>query len=626
MLVCCSVAANCQQSLSTKSNKAAELYREADNYRVRAQYIQAIQLLEEAIKKDKNFHEAHFRLALIYKVQGESAKAEAYLKSAEALNEGNKAGIYFELAELYMQQSDYEKAQAYADKFLALNPRNKRRLEEIGLIRQNAAFAIENQNASANFSPSPLPDIINSFAMQYFPILSVDGNTLIYTRRLGDSPADDEDIVISTKNADGTWRQPVSLSENINTRNNEGTCTLSADGRTLIFTSCLGRPGFGSCDLYISEKQGEEWSEPVNLGREVNSSAWDSQPSLSADGRTLYFISNRPGGIGNRDIWIASKDDKGRWMKPVNAGPLVNTIHDEVSPFIHPNNRILYYATNGLPGFGGFDIYYSEWDEGWQKPENIGAPINSGDDQVSLFIDSQGEKGYYSHEAIDKKQKGVLYEFDLGSLHTVKYKTSWVRGVVTDAVSKMPINAAIELIDLRDEQLKGRVTSDSVNGEYLMVLPEGTRYALYVDKPGYLFKSLSFDYSEQFEPIEVLVELQPLQAGSHMALNNIFFDLDKYELRPESHIELDRVAALMKSNSSLSIEISGHTDNQGDDAYNQQLSLRRAESVRNYLLHQQIAKDRMVVKGYGASNPIAENDTAKGRQINRRIKFKIVDF
>ncbi|MEQ9168643.1 MAG: tetratricopeptide repeat protein, partial [Fulvivirga sp.] len=341
--------------LSTKSKKAAELYTEADNFRVRGQYTQAIDLLEQAIAKDKNFHEAYFRLGVIYKAKGEIDIAEKLLLKVIELNPGNNGPSFFELGELYIKKNNYQESIDYINKYLAYDPRNRQRVAEAEKILANAQFAIDNAEEMAEFDPHPLSDTVNAFPMQYFPILSVDQNSLIFTRRLGTSMQHDEDLVVSTKDDEGVWQLPVSISENINSEFNEGTCTLSADGRTLIFTSCYGRQGYGSCDLYISEKTGDEWSVPKNLGPAINSSAWDSQPSLSADGRRLFFISNRSGGVGSRDIWLAYKNENNEWEKPVNLGRGINTVNDEVSPFIHPNNKTLYYATNGLPGFGGFD-------------------------------------------------------------------------------------------------------------------------------------------------------------------------------------------------------------------------------------------------------------------------------
>lgn len=614
--------------LSTKSKKAAELYTEADNFRVRGQYTQAIDLLEQAIAKDKKFHEAYFRLGVIYKAKGEIDLAEKLLLQVIELNPGNNGPSFFELGELYLKKNNYEASIDYINKYLAYNPRNRQRVAEAERILTNAQFAIDNAEEMAEFNPHPLSDTVNAFPMQYFPILSVDQNSLIFTRRLGTSMQHDEDLVVSSKDENGVWQLPESISENINSEFNEGTCTLSADGRTLIFTSCYGRQGYGSCDLYISEKIGEEWSEPRNLGPLINSSFWDSQPSLSADGRRLFFISNRPGGVGSRDIWLASKNENNEWEKPVNLGRSINTVNDEVSPFIHPNNKTLYYATNGLPGFGGFDIYYSnELDEQWEKPENLGPPINNGEDQVSLFITADGNRGYYSNEDNKSKdRKGIIYEFDVPQSKRVKYRTSFVSGIVRDSLTQKPLKAKIELYDLKSDKRVALVSSDSINGKYLMVLTEGSEYALYVESKGYLFQSRTFNYQkgDDSQSIEIDFLLSPIKEGAKTVLNNIFFETDKYELTDNSKTELKKVIEFLKANPLVKIQIEGHTDNVGSRDYNLELSLKRAISVQTFIIDNGIVQKRVSCKGYGSDQPKVQNNSEENRQQNRRIEFKIV--
>lgn len=628
-LLCIYSSVLSQSRLSTKSKKAAELYYEADNFRVRGQYIQASQLLEEAISKDKNFHEAYFRLATIVKAQGNLDTAEKLFLKVIELNEGYNGPSFFELGELYLKQNQYNKAIEYTNKYLAYNPRNQKRVEEAKSIVANANFALENLAVQSSFKPKPLSDTVNAFAMQYFPVLSVDGSSLIFTRRLGTTMNHDEDLVITTKDDNDRWSYPESISENINSQFNEGTCTLSADGRTLIFTSCYGRNGFGSCDLYISEKNGDEWTVPENMGNVINSSAWDSQPSLSADGRTLYFISNRQHGMGGRDIWYSTKDENNNWTKPKNMGPIINTVKEEVSPFIHPNNKTLYYSTNGLPGFGGFDLFYSNKEgDHWIKPVNIGSPINNGEDQVSLFISAQGDKGYYSNEDLNSEKKGIIYEFNLAGIHKVEFKSTYIKGVITSAKTKQPLKATIELYDLNKDERISLVTSDSVNGEYLMVLTEGSKYALYVNSKGYLFSSNTFkvDSSNISQSIIKNFELNPIETGAITNLNNIFFDTDSYELKSESITELKKVLKFLMDNPKVKIDITGHTDNVGGSDYNKRLSLNRAKSVASYLFNKGIDTNRVNVAGKGSNEPIAPNDTESNRQLNRRIEFKVAYF
>lgn len=624
----CAFTLQAQRNPGTKNKKAAEYFIQADNYRVRGQSDEALEYLQAAIDKDDEFYDAWLMMGLIYKSKGELVPAKESLETLLTLPRENQAPAYYELADLYIQLEEYDRALEMGNNFLALNPGNERRRTEAEQFVANAEFALANKARIAEFNPRPLPPEVNFFPMQYFPILTIDGQGIIYTRRLGISMDYDEDLVISRKNERGQWMEPESLSENINSVGNEGTCTMSADGRRLIFTSCYGREGYGSCDLFISYRTGDTWSIPENLGAVVNGPNWESQPSLSADGRTLYFVSNRPGGIGNRDIWVTTLDDQGNWTPPMNLGDEINTPKEDVSPFIHPNNTTLYYASNGKTGFGGYDIYYTQRaGDGWEAVQNFGAPVNTGEDQVSLFISSDGKQGYYSLEdKSDPAIKSKLFEFNVPQDMQFAARTSYVTGIVTDSETGEMLEAEIELYDIIKDNREAMVSSDPENGSYLIVLAEGSEYALYVSKEGYLFNSASFVFEEgqDIKAVTRNIALDPIKKGSVSIMNNIFFETDKYALQDKSRTELDKVVRFLEQNEDVSIEISGHTDNVGEPAYNMTLSEKRAQAVFTYLLNSGIERDRLTAKGYGQTTPAFENDSPENRSKNRRIEFKIL--
>lgn len=626
-----SIVCAAQAQLSTKSKKAIELYTLADNYRVRGQFQQAVELLKQALEKDENFVEAYYRLGLVY------LTAKQYPLAIQSFEDGlsrttdvrKQKVFWYDLGEACLLAGNYEKSIEVLRAFLEAETQNKQKIDRATALLKSAEFAIRNKENRAAYRQRTLSDTVNRFAMQYFPVLTADEKQLIFTRRLGNGPNDDEDIVVCLKGEHGQWLEPLSISKNINSKLNEGTCTISADGRKLIFTSCSGRDGIGSCDLYESKKIGNEWTTPKNLGPNVNSLSWESQPALSADGRVLYFVSDRKNGLGRRDIWYSTSDEQGRWMKAVNIGQPINSAYDEISPFIHVNNQTLFFASNGLPGFGGYDIFFSERDSTtWSVPRNMGAPINTNEDQFSLFITADGARGYYAQEQTlaNGTSPSKIVEFAIPTEKQIRNRSNYVKGVVTDAKTNRPLQANIELIDLSRNTTVSLVQSDSVSGEYLMVLTQGADYALYVNKRGYLFRSMNFNYSEiaHFDPIEVNVKLSKALAGSSAVLNNIFFDVDKFDLKPLSFPELEKVVRFMLDNQAIKVEIGGHTDNTGAAMYNQQLSERRAQSVHNYLMSRGIDKKRLVAKGYGASQPISTNETEAGRELNRRIEFKIV--
>lgn len=619
-----------QAELSTKSKKAIELYTLADNFRVRGQYDQALNLLDQALEKDKNFVEAYYRKGLTYFSMKQYPKALAnYEKGLSLTADMRKQKVFwYDLGELYLLTGEYDKAMKVLSAFINNETQNKQKVDRATMLFRSAEFALKNKSTAA-FRQRPLSDTVNRFVMQYFPVLTADQQQLIFTRRAGDGPNDDEDLMVSRKDKQGRWNLPESISKNINTQLNEGTCAISADGRRLIFTSCSGRDGIGSCDLYESRKVGEEWTTPKNLGRNVNSNEWESQPSLSADGRTLYFVSDRRSGMGRRDVWISTLDENGIWTRAVNAGKQINSAFDEISPFIHVNDKSLYFASNGLPGFGGYDIFYVERDSSqWGTPKNIGNIINDHEDQFSLFITADGKKGYYSHEETlpSGLSRSKIFEVEIPAESQVKFRSNYVKGIITDKISHLPLAAKVDLINIEKNETVSLVESDSISGEYLMVLTQGAEYALYVSKKGYLFKSFNFNYSEvkDFKPIEINIELEKTTTGSMAVLNNIFFELDKYDLKSKSIPELQKIIRFMKENPQIRVEISGHTDNIGQASYNKQLSEKRALSVFHYLVEKGIEKNRLLPKGFGSDNPIATNDSEEGRQLNRRIEFRIV--
>ncbi len=631
VLIFLAVAPEIKAQLSTKSRKAIELYTEADNYRVRGQFKQAIQLLNAALEKDGNFVEAHHRLGLVY------YHMKAYPRAIESFEKGLsmttnlrlQKAFWFDLGETYILVGEYDKAMKVLSAYINNETQSRDKLQRANQNFRSAEFAKKSSAEAGKFKLRALSDTVNKFVMQYFPVLTADEQELIFTRRTGFNDNHDEDLVVSLRDREGKWLGPVSISPFINSEMNEGTCTVSADGRRLIFTSCAGRDNYGSCDLYESVKSGNEWSRPKNLGPFVNTPAWESQPSLSADGRILYFVSDRRSGIGQRDIWMTTLDDNGKWTKAVNVGKPINSEFDEMSPFIHANNRTLYFATNALPGFGGYDIFFSERDStGWGPPTNIGAPVNNHDDQYSLFITANGKKAYYSHE--ERREDGhafsKIYEVTIPEENWLKFRSNYVKGIVRDKVSKQVLEAKVELIDIRKGIVESQVESDSLTGRYLIVLTQGAEYALYVTRPGYMFKSLNFNYSDATDPEPVIldIELEKVITGSDVVLNNIFFDTDKFELKEKSVPELNKIIRFLSENSSVTVEIGGHTDNVGTDAYNLELSRKRAVAVRDYLVEKGVPSVRIQTKGYGSSMPIGDNQSEDGRQANRRIQFRIV--
>jgi len=619
-----------KQDYSTKSKKAIKYYESANHFIRMRKFNDAIAELNLAVNKDQDFVEAHLKLAFCYDVLKNLPAQQQHLEEVVRIMPGSKKyrNVYYSLARVYFNLGRYDDAEMMISVFLRTGTVSQKYKKNVDWLMENIAFAKEKKLHPLDIDPIPMTSVINRFPLQYFPVLTADENSIIFTGRKGFTLHDDEDMYISRKDSIGNWRKPESISMNINSQYNEGTCAISADGRTLIFTSCVGRDGFGSCDLFISYKTGDEWTMPVNLGRAINSRSWESQPSLSADGRELYFISNRAGGVGKRDIWISNLGTDGKWSPAQNLGSEINTPDDEVSPFIHVDGQTLFFASRGYPGMGGFDIYKSvKTASGWMLPENIGYPINDHNDQVSLFISADGRHAFYSHETHGsaKEKRSLLYTFTFNEGDILVKKSNYVKGVVLDAETHKPLGAKIELHELDSGTLVNLFWSDSVTGSYFSILSEGGLYGLYVESPGYLFESRTFDYVGVSDPKPVVQNflLKAARKGATTVLNNIFFEFDSYELKNSSITELEKIKTFLQQNPDIHVEIQGHTDNVGNAPYNLELSGKRAMAVFSYLVDQGIDQERVTYKGYGEEKPVASNEDENGRSLNRRIEFEI---
>lgn len=620
-----------QQTFSTNNKKAIKLFQEADALFRQRQFDPGIKKLHEALEKDPNFVEAHLKLGATYKLYGETAKAKAYFEKACELkpNSVDMAGAYITLGEFYYTEGEYEKAQTWFARTVEVKPMRKDLAENAKMMLDRAEFGVEATKHPVTFVPKLMPEQINQYFIHAYPVLTADQSTLIYSKRNGPKLTDDEDIVLS-KMVNGKWTNPVSIADNINSPLNEGACTLSGDGKTLVFVSCNRKEGVGSCDLFITYNIGGVWSDPINMGENVNSKDWDSEPTISADGKTIYFSSLRKGGLGKEDLWVTYKDEKGEWSQAANMGKPVNTAEREVSPFIHADGRTLYYSTTGIIGLGGFDIFRSskKADGKFGEPKNLGYPVNTAANDASVFISADNSKGFYSvYEKKDTRfAKVLLYEFEVPEEIKPEKISTYSSGNVYDAETKKPIHATINLIDLASNTVIQSVDSDPKTGEYLLVLTEGSEYALNVEEPGYLFYSefLDFKKPDQFNPMKLDVYLNPVRKGKAVVLNNIFFATNSYALEDKSKTELEKVITFLQKNPDVKIELGGHTDNVGSDKDNQLLSMKRAESVYKYLINNSIPAGRLQFKGYGETQPVGDNGSEVGRKKNRRIEFKVI--
>ncbi|WP_158826225.1 OmpA family protein [Mucilaginibacter lacusdianchii] len=607
---------------ATKSSAAITYYQKANAGIDRHDHMAAVDMLTKAIDADSNFTEAHAQLADLLKLQLQYKEALEHYRKVIELNPEFSRAVYLKIGETEINVADYKQAQVHLEKYITYpNITTENRFYARKLI-DDCNFAVNALQHPVPFKPVNLGASINTANDEYLPVSTADEATLIFTRKINNN----EDFYKSQK-LDNKWTNAVYLSKQINTAEyNEGAQSISQDGKYLFFTGCNRPDGRGRCDIYVSQKKGDDWSKPFNLSTPVNSSGWESQPSISADGHTLYFVSNRPGGYGGYDIWKCQVSEKG-WSQPENLGPNVNTPYDEQSPYIHPDDSTLYFCSNGWPGMGNKDLFVSRLDANgkWQKPENMGYPINSSGDENGMTISANGSYAFFASNTLNGFGGFDIYTFELPQAarpHTVIY----VKGSVKDAASKQPLEASVEITDLENNRSVYQNYSTPQNGDFLATLPVGKIYGLTISKNGYIFYSENFSLkgSQPQKDYQISVSLDPIEIGKRAVLKNIFFDTNQFDLKPESQSALQKLSEFLSLNSTVRIEISGHTDNAGNDKINQTLSENRAKAVYQYLTAHGVNPLKLVYKGYGKLQPIAPNTTAEGRSLNRRTEFKVI--
>jgi outer membrane protein OmpA-like peptidoglycan-associated protein len=435
---------------------------------------------------------------------------------------------------------------------------------------------------------------------------------------------DFSDLFESTVDRRGKWSKLQVIDGDVNTAFNEGTATVNRTGTIMYFTRCSSKTG--ECKIFMARKAGAKWSQS-ELVKIFGDTVNVGQPSLSQDQKKLYFVAdNAEGGFGGKDIWVVRRNPKGGWGRPENLGAIINTSSDESCAFLYGDNRTLFFNSDGHPGLGGTDLFYSRrTDSGWQQPVNLGYPINTIDDEGSLIVASDGKTAFYASDRSDSYGGLDLYQFELPK-GLRPPALQWVEGRVTDAKTQQGLPSSVELTSLRSGQLISKLQTDE-DGYYLTTLPEGDDYAFTVNRKGYLFFSERYDLisSDSNRVFTVDIPLKPIEVGAAIVLKNIFFDTRKAELQAASTNELDRVIQLLEDNPGVRIEILGHTDNVGKPTDNQLLSENRAKAVVEYLLKsKRIDRQRLSARGMGERSPIADNTTETGRAKNRRTELKIL--
>lgn len=603
----------------------------------------------------------NFKIGLTYLYSETKSKAATYIDKAYRLNPAVNPDIDYHLGIAFQNTNSFKLAIEHFERFKKKNQKLASIADEKIAECHIADSLSQNE---LNVIIENLGEGVNTPYNDYSPIISSDGNTLIFTSNRTDDPArakanaNFEDIFVSYKNGN-QWSVPKPISSNINIKYNDAAASLSPDGKTLFL---YYEEGEG--DIYLSTRNGEEWSEPKPLNKNINTAMfWETCASVTADGKKLFFASNRPGGIGELDIYMSQLDGKGEWGKAVNLGPAINTPNNEDSPFIHHDGVTLYFSSDGHPRLGNSDIFISQFvNNKWNKPENMGYPLNSWEYDGFFTLSPDKKKGYFS-----TAKEGGLGDADIYSItflepkykpkpkpvvakveevkakpelpkheefvdpeieiHKIAKVVTLLKGKVIDERNAAPLGAVISLVDNVTNKVITKISSHPTTGEFEISIPHGGNYGVATEKAGYLFNSINFNVPQfaEYQEIDTHIIMVKAEVGSKVVLRNVFFDIGKADLKPESIAEVENIKELLVNDPNLRVQINGHTDNVGNAASNKALSLKRASAVVNYLVQHGIAATRLFAKGYGSERPIVSNDDeVGGREINRRTEIEII--
>ncbi|HLG36249.1 MAG TPA: OmpA family protein, partial [Bacteroidia bacterium] len=427
------------------------------------------------------------------------------------------------------------------------------------------------------------------------------------------------------KKMNGEFEQGEPMPYPFNTRptGNEGAATITIDNNHLYFTVNTG----GNFDIYTSDFENNKWTEIKNLGPNINDPrGWDAQPTISSDGKTLCFASARDSAmVTNIDIYYSQKNEAGEWSKAKKLSSKINTKGREKSPFIHPDNKTLYFSSDALPGLGGFDIFVCRKDSAgeWGTPVNIGYPINTDADEVGFVVSTDGNRAYFASDKLKGQGGYDIYSFNLYD-EAQPGKVLFIKGELQDEDEKMPVPAKIELKNVRTNK-SVNIDVDTITGKYASVVNFDDDYILTVKKKGYAFASEYFSSNDTsaLKPMTVNLDIKKIEVGTAYPLNDILFATNSSEINDTIKVVVNNFSDFLKENPKVKVAIYGHTDNVGGEQDNMMLSMSRAKTVYEYLISTGIEKERLSYRGFGMNNPVATNTTEAGRSRNRRTEFVI---
>ena len=624
----------------TENKKAAKMFEKAVDAYSSGLYQEAIKILRSINEIEPDYAEPYYLLGTINikKTEKNLKAAKIYFQKAIELCPSYDVYAYFYLGDLYYGTEIYDTAAIYLKLFLKDVDKIKsdddyKKAEQ---LLKYALFCDKLYKSPVPFEPKPLEGV-STLLDEYLPIITPDEDYCYFTRRTElqqqktawtSASKKYKEKFMESERTNGVFNTGEEMPEPFNISENEGGATFTIDNNLLIYTICkYTSDNYYNCDLCYAEKVGEyQWNSIKNLGKNVNTpKTWESQPSISSDGKTLYFVSDRPGGYGGYDLYKTIRQSNGEWSAPVNMGPKVNTAGNEKSPFIHTDSQTLYFASDGWPGLGGYDIFYIRLGEehNWKEPKNIGYPINSKYDDAGFFVSTDGKYAYFASNQIKGIGGWDIFYFDLYE-EARPEKVLFIKGQLKDEKSNEPIPARIELKNIKTKNIT-EIPVDTITGKYVAVVPFKNDYLLTIKKDDYAYESRYISKEDQTynQPAKVDIQIKKIEVGASYQLKDINFATNSYTLTNESKIIIDGFIEFLKENPHVSIEIQGHTDDIGNDKDNLILSENRAKSVFEYLTLNAIIPARLSYKGYGETKPITTNSTEEGRAKNRRTVFVI---
>lgn len=619
VLPVCAQRSNCPVS---EVKKAQAAFDDASGLFKSRKYEDALNEIERAIDADPEFADAYFMQGTIAQKRKEfKLMEESFLKAIELCPEVDPEP-YYQLGWLYFDRKNWQEAENYLKKFLDFDKIN----EEHGTRAEMMLTRAKLYAHPVPFSPVPVK-ALSTPDPEYLPYISPDKELAFFTRRfeMKDKnmlvPQSVEKFMMARLQTDGTYDRGEAMEAPFNRgmSNNEGGATITIDNKHLFFTV----NNKGNFDLFTADKTDGYWGELKNLGAVNHARQWDSQPSITSDGQLLYFASARDS-VSGLDIYFSRKQEDGAWSKAVKLGPSVNTNGNEKSPFIHGDNKTLYFASDSLPGLGGFDLFVIRKDDQgkWGKPINLGYPINTDADEVSFFVSTDGKTGYFASNKVNGNSGYDIYSFELYP-EARPSKVYFQKGDLKVGQDEM-VPATIEVRDVVTNKLT-RIDIDSLTGEYAFMVNFDHDLMLSVKKEGFAFQS---QYVSQKDTANVSlqrkeIQLSQLEVGGQYTINDILFASNSDQLNDTIKVVLNEFAEYLVLNPTMKLSLQGHTDDIGSPESNMLLSESRAKTVSDYLLSRGIDKSRLTYQGFGETRPIASNATEEGRAKNRRTVFVV---